>query len=241
MRNAFFSPAVAAALLLSAPSAAQDTSRLDSQAKAYGDLADRVVDHWAGREPEGEPSIDLPELRVSEQYANSVSEAERALMQRRLEAITAFLLAQPSLQNSDIQVTPRWMSLYRLNMNDGAYLTMGVTYEFQLAGDIATVSVTTSPVKGMPGEWRTVGRTAGGCRREQKAKGSGTGGEVYRIGTVGGAKGTAIKAVEIEGGGGLNINPRLDVDSQAESIVGRVVAAVQTLDCNKLLALANGQ
>lgn len=220
------------------PQATDDVTRFDHQVAQDRELKARVVRHWANRAPVGPPQRDFPNrFSVAPQYEGSVSREERLLMGRRLNAIADLVLAQPTLQSPDIMASFEPPILHRLHMNDGDYLSMGVTFRLQQGGDFATITVDLTLDRDRSDELRVVGESVGGCRLEQDVKGAGAGGISYRYGAEGPTSGTTIRGFNISPG--AYINPRRPFEAQADFMAGRVIAAVETMDCARLLELAN--
>ncbi|WP_106640245.1 hypothetical protein [Allosphingosinicella vermicomposti] len=225
------------AAVIAVPVSAQDTSRLDKRAELVRTYSAQYADYWNGQKGRGKATVYLPsQFEIPQQYATSVTKAERQLMGRRLRALVDFILAQPALQDADVEVSVE-PTLYRVNL-DGGYLQMILDFKIQKGSDKADFQLWTNPYAASGEVWRNVGTAAGGCRREQLASGMRQGIERLRVGKAGPGGGTAIRALEIVSPT-LRFKPSDEPYWDAESITGRIAALGYNLDCTKLLALSN--
>lgn len=227
---------LAALAALAVPATAQD-SGLDGRAALVGKFSAEYAQYWKDQESQGKPTLHLPtQFEIPPQYATSVTKEERQLMGRRLRAMIDFVLAQPALQDSDIEVSVR-PSLYRLRM-PATYLTMTLSFTVQKGSEKGTFDIWTTPYESSGEVWRNVGQSTGACQREQLTNGLKRGTERLRVGKGGPNKGTAIGTVDI-------MVPTLRFDREGapmrseEAMDGRLAALGHGLDCNRLLALAN--
>jgi hypothetical protein len=212
---------------------------LDETAEKNRRLGIELVDYWKDQPDNGDPVRHFPtQFEVPPQYAGSVTKEERKLMGRRLHAITDYVLSLTPLRDPDINVT-LMPSLYRLKMNDGHYLVMSLGYGVDFKGTKSAFGISTSIDEGRPS--RLVGHTAGGCQRKQLTFSWDAGKEALEFGTQRPQPGTAITWIQIAGPAPRTLYLE-DGDIESEEGLkakGRVAALILSLDCAKLLSLAN--
>ncbi len=225
-------PLLALAAMLVAPTA-EDQAKLDAKAERLGEFSSRLVAYWDGREGTGKPTLDIPtKFNVTDTYKDPITPEQRQLMGRRIRAMIDALFAHPAMQDSGIKATLIEPNLSR----NGAERRLGTTLHFRLKRGFeeSELNVTLHFTKLFS---RTVGKTAGGCQRYQMTNLGMRGREVLYIDRPGPVPVSAVPQI------GISV-PEIPFVGEKpmrneDSLDGRIVAMAYSIDCHKLLDLAN--
>lgn len=233
---ALLGAAQATSQVMREPPRVDERQGLDALVAENTVAAARIVGYWRSRSPVGAPRSSLPDrFEIHDNYARFISEEDRRTMQRRLRAVVDHVLSQPSLQGPDVEVFIDPPELSR--RSSATPMTLLLTFRVRADGREAPLRIALGTAS-LPESERVVGRTAGGCVRSQSLTGATRGVEFYHSGPPAQASRSHIGPVLLLGGS-LSFHDSPSFDILAALPASRVTAAIQTLDCEALYALAN--
>jgi len=224
-------------------SAETDYSRLRAVTDAIRDrrteVVAKLIGFWSGTDMPAAPFTAPARYPLAKNYGGErLTEAERAVLEKRARAVTDYILTMPSLRGSQVSLS-LVPEVTRVGFAGGAVLDFTV----RTSGAEAPFRIELGAIEDRMYDEEDAGPTAGGCARWQTFW---PGPQYAKTGK----EGTERIVMRIEKGfpaiPGVQITPMFrpdpgDPDAEIDpvSAQGRAAAAIYAIDCDRLLKAAN--
>ncbi|QPQ54304.1 hypothetical protein IC614_08020 [Allosphingosinicella flava] len=215
-----------------------DDAKLARAAALRQDIAAKAIAGWAQGSRQGRPVLDVPdEIPFDNQVKSIAPAAVKDGLYRAAVRILTHLAGLPPLASGEISLR----AVPTVVTRDGVHMFRMDIWAAK-GGEEGYFSINLNATSNGEPE-KIAGNTAGGCRREQITEGDDAGEELLIVGDTRSRGGPLVRNVFFytHPDAWPAFSRHASPGALAKSLDGRIVAALYSVDCNGLLAIANGR